>query len=89
MSIYHDSIELVDSWSCARLHACHIERAEGSWIVKLENGMDNMRSHMGNPLPRIDPDEIIDTRPYKMILIDHIINNDKGNPSITKLWVLK
>lgn len=54
-------------------------------LSSLQSGMDNVRNPVGNPLAGIDPDEIIDTRPYTKVLTDYIVNNGKGNPSITNL----
>ncbi|KAJ7567546.1 hypothetical protein O6H91_02G152000 [Diphasiastrum complanatum] len=54
-------------------------------LSSLQSGMDNVRNPVGNPLAGIDPDEIIDTRPYTEALSDYIINNGKGNTSITNL----
>ncbi|GLJ39573.1 hypothetical protein SUGI_0808580 [Cryptomeria japonica] len=54
-------------------------------LSSLQSGMDNVRNPVGNPLAGIDPHEIIDTRPYAKVLTDYIINNGKGNPSVTNL----
>lgn len=54
-------------------------------LSSLQSGMDNVRNPVGNPLAGIDPHEIIDTRPYAKALTDYIINNGKGNPSVTNL----
>uniref|UniRef100_A0A0C9RWS1 Ferredoxin--nitrite reductase, chloroplastic n=1 Tax=Wollemia nobilis TaxID=56998 RepID=A0A0C9RWS1_9CONI len=58
---------------------------EGVGLSSLQSGMDNVRNPVGNPLAGIDPHEIIDTRPYTKILNDYIINNGKGNKSVTNL----
>ncbi|CAN6233317.1 unnamed protein product [Urochloa humidicola] len=54
-------------------------------LTSLQSGMDNVRNPVGNPLAGIDPDEIVDTRPYTNLLSSFITNNSQGNPTITNL----
>lgn len=54
-------------------------------LTSLQSGMDNVRNPVGNPLAGIDPDEIVDTRPYTNLLSSFITNNSKGNPEFTNL----
>jgi len=54
-------------------------------LSSLQSGMDNVRNLVGNYVVGIDANEIIDTRPYTKVLTDYIVNNGKGNPSITNL----
>jgi ferredoxin-nitrite reductase len=54
-------------------------------LTSLQSGMDNVRNPVGNPLAGIDPDEIVDTRPYTNLLSSYITNNSQGNPTITNL----
>lgn len=54
-------------------------------LTSLQSGMDNVRNPVGNPLAGIDPDEIVDTRPYTNLLSQFITANSLGNPTITNL----
>jgi ferredoxin-nitrite reductase len=54
-------------------------------LSSLQSGMDNVRNPVGNPLTGIDPDEIVDTRPYTNLLSSFIVNNSQGNPDFTNL----
>lgn len=54
-------------------------------LTSLQSGMDNVRNPVGNPLAGIDPDEIVDTRPYTNLLSSYITNNSEGNLAITNL----
>ncbi|KAI3441389.1 uncharacterized protein J3R85_002676 [Psidium guajava] len=54
-------------------------------LTSLQSGMDNVRNPVGNPLAGIDPDEIVDTRPYTNLLSQFITGNSRGNPAITNL----
>ncbi|KAG2323095.1 hypothetical protein Bca52824_016308 [Brassica carinata] len=47
--------------------------------------MDNVRNPVGNPIAGIDPDEIVDTRPYTNLLSQFITANSRGNPDFTNL----
>lgn len=61
------------------------EGLERVGLSSLQSGMDNVRNPVGNPLAGIDPDEIVDTRPFCTALSDYIISSGKGNTSITNL----
>ncbi|KAH7575249.1 hypothetical protein ACOSQ2_005550 [Xanthoceras sorbifolium] len=54
-------------------------------LTSLQSGMDNVRNPVGNPLAGIDPQEIVDTRPYTNLLSHFITANSQGNPTITNL----
>lgn len=54
-------------------------------LTSLQSGMDNVRNPVGNPLAGIDPLEIVDTRPYTLLLSSCITNNGQGNPAFTNL----
>ncbi|KAH6772677.1 nitrite reductase 1 [Perilla frutescens var. hirtella] len=54
-------------------------------LTSLQSGMDNVRNPVGNPLAGIDPDEIVDTRPYTNLLSQYITANSRGNPAFTNL----
>ncbi|KAL5211654.1 hypothetical protein ABZP36_022501 [Zizania latifolia] len=54
-------------------------------LTSLQSGMDNVRNPVGNPLAGIDPDEIVDTRPYTNLLSSYITDNSRGNPAVTNL----
>lgn len=57
----------------------------GVGLTSLQSGMDNVRNPVGNPLAGIDPDEIVDTRPYNNLLSQFITGNSLGNPAFTNL----
>ncbi|KAJ4876827.1 hypothetical protein Rs2_41845 [Raphanus sativus] len=54
-------------------------------LTSLQSGMDNVRNSVGNPLAGIDPDEIVDTRPYNNLLSQFITANSRGNPDFSNL----
>ncbi|KAF6162546.1 hypothetical protein GIB67_003092 [Kingdonia uniflora] len=54
-------------------------------LTSLQSGMDNVRNPVGNPLAGIDPEEIVDTRPYTNLLSQLITGNSRGNPAFTNL----
>ncbi|CAM8974227.1 unnamed protein product [Rhodiola kirilowii] len=54
-------------------------------LTSLQSGMDNVRNPVGNPLAGIDPDEIVDTRPYTNLLSQFITGNFQGNLDFTNL----
>ncbi|KAL9263644.1 Ferredoxin--nitrite reductase, chloroplastic-like protein [Drosera capensis] len=58
---------------------------ENVGLTSLQSGMDNVRNSVGNPLAGIDPDEIVDTRPYNNLLSSYITANSRGNTTITNL----
>lgn len=54
-------------------------------LTSLQSGMDNVRNPVGSPLAGIDPDEIVDTRPYCNLLSQFITANSRGNPAMSNL----
>ncbi|PHT70501.1 Ferredoxin--nitrite reductase, chloroplastic [Capsicum annuum] len=54
-------------------------------LTSLQSGMDNVRNPVGNPLAGIDPQEIVDTRPYANLLSQYVTANFRGNLSVTNL----
>nr|AKQ98337.1 ferrodoxine-nitrite reductase 1 [Brassica juncea] len=54
-------------------------------LTSLQSGMDNVRNPVGNPIAGIDPDEIVDTRPYSNLLSQFITANSRGNPEFSNL----
>ncbi|CAN1133461.1 Ferredoxin--nitrite reductase, chloroplastic [Linum perenne] len=57
----------------------------GVGLTSLQSGMDNVRNPVGNPIAGIDPDEIVDTRPYTNLLSQFITGNSAGNTALTNL----
>ena len=45
--------------------------------------MDNVRNLVGNPLAGVDPDELVDTRPYCKEFTDKLTNNGASPPPHT------
>lgn len=54
-------------------------------LTSLQSGMDNVRNPVGNPLAGIDPQEIVDTRPYTNLLSQYVTANFRGNVAVTNL----
>ncbi|XP_059296967.1 ferredoxin--nitrite reductase, chloroplastic-like [Lycium ferocissimum] len=54
-------------------------------LTSLQSGMDNVRNPVGNPLAGIDPQEIVDTRPYTNLLSQYVTANFRGNVDVTNL----
>ncbi|XP_055808491.1 ferredoxin--nitrite reductase, chloroplastic-like [Solanum dulcamara] len=54
-------------------------------LTSLQSGMDNVRNPVGNPLAGIDPQEIVDTRPYTNLLSQYVTANSRGNVDVTNL----
>ncbi|KAF3627935.1 Ferredoxin--nitrite reductase, chloroplastic [Capsicum annuum] len=54
-------------------------------LTSLQSGMDNVRNPVGNPLAGIDPQEIVDTRPYTNLLSQYVTANFRGNLAVTNL----
>ncbi|KAJ8572346.1 hypothetical protein K7X08_008857 [Anisodus acutangulus] len=52
-------------------------------LTSLQSGMDNVRNPVGNPLAGIDPEEIVDTRPYTNLLSQFITGNSRVNPAVS------
>ncbi len=62
-----------------------LKRLKEAGLSTIQSGFDNPRNVTGNPLAGIDPNEIIDTRPYTNELHDFLINNGKGNENFSNL----
>ncbi len=60
-------------------------RLEEVGITTIQSGFDNPRNVTGNPLAGIDPNEIVDTRPFVKELHNFLTNNGKGNPDFSNL----
>ena len=54
-------------------------------LYTTQSGFDNPRNVTGNPLAGVDPNEIIDTRPYTNKLHNFLTNNGKGNKELSNL----
>lgn len=54
-------------------------------ITSLQSGFDNPRNVTGNPLAGIDPQEILDTRPYTTAIQDYLTNHGRGNSDFSNL----
>lgn len=61
------------------------ETLTGFGITSLQSGMDNVRNIVGSPLAGVDPEEIVDTRPYCELFNDYITNNQTGHKEISNL----
>ena len=61
------------------------KRLDKVGLYTTQSGFDNPRNVTGNPLAGIDPEEIIDTRPYTNKLHDFLTNNGKGNEEFSNL----
>ncbi|WP_320675826.1 ferredoxin--nitrite reductase [Prochlorococcus sp. MIT 1300] len=62
-----------------------IKRLNEAGISTIQSGFDNPRNVTGNPLAGVDPEEIIDTRPYTIELQNYLTNNGKGNSDFSNL----
>ncbi len=62
-----------------------LRRLKDVGIETIQSGFDNPRNVTGNPLAGIDPQEIIDTRPYTMELEKFLTNNGAGNSEFSNL----
>ena len=54
-------------------------------LATIQSGFDNPRNVTGNPLAGIDPQEIVDTRPFTEELQNYLTNNAEGNPEFSNL----
>jgi ferredoxin-nitrite reductase len=63
----------------------HWKALRDAGVFSVQSGMDNVRNCVGNPLAGIDPEELIDTRPYCQGFTDKLTNNGMGNPDFTNL----
>ena len=62
-----------------------LRRLEEAGLSTIQSGFDNPRNVTGNPLAGIDPNEIVDTRPYTTELENFLTNNRKGNSEYSNL----
>ena len=62
-----------------------LRRLEEAELSTIQSGFDNPRNVTGNPIAGIDPNEIIDTRPYTDKLEKFLTNNRKGNSEYSNL----
>jgi ferredoxin-nitrite reductase len=62
-----------------------LKRLEEAGLSSIQSGFDNPRNVTGNPLAGIDPQEIVDTRPYTTELQNFLTNNCAGNPEFSNL----
>ena len=62
-----------------------LRRLNEAGLSSIQSGFDNPRNVTGNPLAGIDPNEIIDTRPYATLLQNFLTNNCEGNPEYSNL----
>jgi len=63
----------------------HMKAMNDEGVYSLQSGMDNVRNAVGNPLAGIDPEELVDTRPYCEMFTDKLTNNGKGNPDFANM----
>mmetsp|Transcript_29303 Transcript_29303/g.93756 ORF Transcript_29303/g.93756 Transcript_29303/m.93756 type:complete len:577 (+) Transcript_29303:379-2109(+) len=62
-----------------------LEKLKSVDLLTVQSGMDNVRNAVGNPLAGIDPEEIIDTRPYLDVINERLVQGGKGNKNISNL----
>ena len=62
-----------------------LKRLKEAGLSTIQSGFDNPRNVTGNPLAGIDPEEIVDTRPYTTELQNLLTNNCEGNPEYSNL----
>ena len=62
-----------------------LRRLEEADLSTIQSGFDNPRNVTGNPIAGIDPNEILDTRPYTDELENFLTNQRKGNPEYSNL----
>ena len=60
-------------------------RLEEAGLTTIQSGFDNPRNVTGNPIAGIDPEEIIDTRPFTSQLQDFLTNGGRGNSEFSNL----
>jgi len=63
----------------------HWEALRGAGVFSLQAGMDNVRNLVGNPIAGIDPEELVDTRPFCDEFTAKLTNNGNGNPEFANL----
>ena len=62
-----------------------LQRLKAVGLSTIQSGFDNPRNVTGNPIAGIDPEEIVDTRPYTLELQNFLTNNVGGNPEFSNL----
>ena len=62
-----------------------LKRLKEAGLSSIQSGFDNPRNVTGNPLAGIDPNEIVDTRPYTTELQNFLTNSCQGNPDYSNL----
>ena len=62
-----------------------LKRLKEAGLSTIQSGFDNPRNVTGNPLAGIDPQEIVDTRPYTTELQNFLTKNCEGNPEYSNL----
>ena len=62
-----------------------LSRLKEVGLSTIQSAFDNPRNVTGNPIAGLDPEEIIDTRPYVQELEDFLTNQQQGNPEFSNL----
>ena len=62
-----------------------LSRLKAVGLNTIQSAFDNPRNVTGNPIAGIDPEEIIDTRPYTLELQNFLTSNGEGNPEFSNL----
>ena len=62
-----------------------LQRLQEVGLTTIQSAFDNPRNVTGNPIAGIDPDEIVDTRPYTVELENLLTGNRNGNPEFSNL----
>lgn len=62
-----------------------LRRLKQVGLSTIQSAFDNPRNVTGNPLAGIDPQEIVDTRPFTEALENYLTNNLSGNPEFSNL----
>ena len=62
-----------------------LERLKAVGLNTIQSAFDNPRNVTGNPIAGIDPQEIVDTRPYTLELQNFLTSNGEGNPEFSNL----
>ncbi|HJN36123.1 MAG: ferredoxin--nitrite reductase [Prochlorococcus sp.] len=62
-----------------------LKRLSEAGLSTIQSGFDNPRNVTGNAIAGIDPEEIVDTRPYTLELENFLTNNLEGNSEFSNL----
>ena len=62
-----------------------LSRLKAVGLNTIQSAFDNPRNVTGNPIAGIDPEEIVDTRPYTLELQNFLTSNGEGNPEFSNL----